>query len=77
VGSGGVGKRGVFISDKLRGVRETTMCATLPFPYLNLFNRGVATSGVRVTDELGFEEVDEVGFVSVGSERGGEYYLRV
>jgi hypothetical protein len=71
VESEGVGKRGVFISDKLRGVMEVIVCAILPFPYFDLFNRGVATSGIRVADEHGFEESDEVEHVSEGSERGG------
>jgi hypothetical protein len=34
----GFGKRGVFISDYVRGVREVIVYAILPFPDLNLFN---------------------------------------
>jgi hypothetical protein len=68
--SKGVGNMGVFISDKLRSVRGVNGCTSLPFPYLNFFNRGLATSGVRVTDELGFKEVNKVGFLSGGSELG-------
>jgi hypothetical protein len=33
----GFGKRGVFISDTVRGVREVIVYAVLPFPDLNLF----------------------------------------
>jgi hypothetical protein len=47
-----------------------------PFPYLNIFDRGVPSASVRVADESRFEEPDEVGFVSLGSQHRGEYLLR-
>jgi hypothetical protein len=51
VASEGVGEKGVFISDSLHGVRQVIICVVLTFPYLNISNRGVATSSVRVADE--------------------------
>jgi hypothetical protein len=51
-------------------VREVIVGVVLQFPYLHLFTREVATSGVWVPDEHGFEEADEVGFVSGGSVQG-------
>jgi hypothetical protein len=44
----------------------------LPFPYLNLFNRGVSAAAVCVTDVLGLEDSGKVGFVCRRSQRGGE-----
>jgi hypothetical protein len=52
------------MSDKFCGVREVIVNAIHPFLYLDPFNRGVAKSGVRVTDEHGYEEANEVRFVS-------------
>jgi hypothetical protein len=66
----GVGKRDVCIADELRGVRDLIVCAVLPFSYVNLFNRGVSVTGVRVPEESWFEKADEVWFADGGSERG-------
>jgi hypothetical protein len=45
------------------------VCALLPFSDLNLINRGVTSSAVHISDELRFEESDEVGFVCGGSQQ--------
>jgi hypothetical protein len=44
-------------------VGEAVVRAVLPFPYLNLFNRGVSAAAVCVTDVSRFEEADKVGFM--------------
>jgi hypothetical protein len=68
----GIGEGSVFIANHLCGVGEVVVRAVFPFPYLNLFHRGVSSSAVGVTDESRFEKPDEVGFVYRGSQRGGE-----
>jgi hypothetical protein len=62
----------VFVTNQLGCVGEVVVRAVLPFPYLNLFNRGVSAATVRVADESRFEDSDEVGFVCAGSQREGE-----
>jgi hypothetical protein len=67
----------------MRGVCKVLVGAIFPFPDLNIFYRGVAASGIRVSDVCGFEEVD-VGFMSGGlceegsgfSERTGAHDVR-
>jgi hypothetical protein len=44
-------------------VTEVVVYAILIFSYLNLFNRGVSSASVRVSDVSRFEEFDNVGFV--------------
>jgi hypothetical protein len=67
----GIGERGVFIANHVCGVGEVVVCAILPFPYLSLFNRGVSSSAVGVSDESRFEKPDEVRFVSRGFAMSG------
>jgi hypothetical protein len=69
----GIGEGGVFIANHLSGLGEVVVRAVFPFPYLNLFDRGVTSAAVCVSDESRFEKPDEVGFVCRGSQRGGEY----
>jgi hypothetical protein len=66
----GIGEGGVFGANQLSCVGEVVVRALLPFPYLNLFNRGVSAATVCVTDVSRFEESDKVGFVCRGSQRG-------
>jgi hypothetical protein len=68
----GIGERGAFDANRVSCVGEVAVRAVLPFPYLNLFNRGVSVATVSVTDVARFEEADKVGFVCGGSQRGGE-----
>jgi hypothetical protein len=58
--------RGVFIANKLCGAGEVVVCGVFPFPYLNLFKRGVSSTAVRMFDESRFEELNEAGLVSRG-----------
>jgi cbb3-type cytochrome oxidase subunit 3 len=44
------------------------MC-TISIPYLNIFNLGVSSSAVRKSNKSRFEESNEVGFVSGGTQR--------
>jgi hypothetical protein len=55
----------VFIADKLCNMGEVVVRAIFPFPYMNLFNRGVTSSAVCVSDESRFKESDEVGYSSL------------
>jgi hypothetical protein len=48
----------------LCGVGEVVVCPKFPFPYLNIFIRGVTASSVRMSDESRFEKPDEVRGVS-------------
>ena len=59
----GIGEEGVFGADHLSCVGEVVVRAVLPFPHLNLFNRGVSATTVCVPDVSRFEESDKVGFV--------------
>jgi hypothetical protein len=59
-GCGGRWPEGVFTVDELRGVREAIVYEVLLFLYLKIFNRGVAASDVRVSDESGVEKAYEV-----------------
>jgi hypothetical protein len=71
VSSHGVREVGVFIANELCDVREVVVGAIFSFPYLHVFNREMATLDVRVSDVHGFEDLDEVRFVSKWSQRGG------
>jgi hypothetical protein len=55
VASNGIGEGGVFFADQVSCVGEIVVCALSPFPYLNLFNRGVTSAAVCVTGESMFE----------------------
>jgi hypothetical protein len=46
----GIGEGGIFGANQLRCVGEVVVCAVLPFPYLNNFNRRVSAGTVSVTD---------------------------
>jgi hypothetical protein len=54
----GIGEGGVFFVNHLRSVVEAMVRALLPFPYLNLFNRGEAAATVCVADESRFKKSD-------------------
>jgi hypothetical protein len=54
-------------------VGEAVVGAVFPFPYLNMFDRGVSSSAVLMADEAGFEEADEAGFMCRGMHSRGEY----
>jgi hypothetical protein len=71
VASEDVDKWGAFSFESLCGVGVVFVCAILPFPYLNTFNRGVRRSGVRVADEPRLEEADGDEFASGVPEQGG------
>jgi hypothetical protein len=64
-----VGEESVFIANVLCFVGEVVVIAIFPFPYLKLFNRGVTSSAVRMSNESSFEESNEVKFVSDGTKR--------
>jgi hypothetical protein len=63
----GIGEGSVFGPNQLGCVGEVLVRAILPFPYLNLFYRGVSAATVCVADESRLEEADEVRFVRRGS----------
>jgi hypothetical protein len=63
-----IGEGDICVANHLCVVGEVVVCAVFPFPYLNIFNRGVPSAFVRVSDESRFEKPDEVGFVCRGSE---------
>jgi hypothetical protein len=65
-----IGEGVVFGANQFSCVGEVVVRAVLPFPYLNLFLRGVSAATVCVTDVSRFEESDKVGFVCRGSHRG-------
>jgi hypothetical protein len=71
VSSHGVRDVGVFIANELCNVREIVVGAIFSFPCIHVVNRGMATLDVRVSDVHGFEDLDEIGFVSKWSQRGG------
>jgi hypothetical protein len=56
-------RRGVFIANHLCGVGYVVVRALFPFPFLNLFNRGVTSAAACVYDQSRFEKPDEVGYV--------------
>jgi hypothetical protein len=62
IGEGG----GVLIANQRCCVGEVVVCAIFPYPYLNLFNGGVASTAVRMSDDSRFEEPDKEGFVCGG-----------
>jgi hypothetical protein len=64
--SNGIGEGGIIIANRVCVVGEVVVCAVFPFPYPNLFNRGVTSSAVRVPDESRFKESDEVGLCAGG-----------
>jgi hypothetical protein len=68
----GIGEGYVFGANHVTCVGEFVVRALFPFPYLDLFNRGVSSAIVCVTDVSRFEESDKVGFVCQGPQRGGE-----
>jgi hypothetical protein len=74
----GIGEGGVFVANQVSCVGEVLVLGVLPFPYLDLFNRGVSAAAVCVTDVSRFEESDEksglcAGDLSAGGENlGGE-----
>jgi hypothetical protein len=53
----GVGERGEFTTNHLCGVTEVVVDAVFPLPYLNIFNRGVTSSSVRLSVEIEIEIV--------------------
>jgi hypothetical protein len=57
---------GVFVADQLSCAREVVVREVLLFPYLNLFNRGVAAASVCVTDVSRFAESDKVRLCAGG-----------
>jgi hypothetical protein len=64
--SDGIGERGVFGTNQLGCLGEVVVRAVLPFPYMDLFNRGVSATTICVTDVSRFEESDKVGLVRWG-----------
>jgi hypothetical protein len=72
----GIGEGGIFVANHVCGVGEVAVIAIFPFPYLNLFDRGVSSACACVPDESRLEEPDEVGFECRGSQHRGEYLVR-
>jgi hypothetical protein len=58
--------RGVYCSMIRCATCEVIVGDAFPFSDLNQFRRGVAASGIRMSDVCGYEEADEVGFMSGG-----------
>jgi hypothetical protein len=50
----GVCEGGIFVANEFCGVGEVVVCTVIPFPYLNIFNRGVAAASIRVSNECRF-----------------------